>query len=609
MCGGETKVEKIKAYICEWGEILSALFIFISISLVLSFIFSCEEAGSKKFSDPIVEVDDRLFDTGLSFDEGDEIYIAPAQVGDTKLYGDEFYPYLPSFVPLFSFGGDNFIPAVYGTYYKVTRNDAGKNLILRANGKTKVKLIIDKVESDSPVLISPKQNSTFFGATPILSWSPDNRAQRYIVQLSKFPDFRELLYSLEIVSQSGTGGIISIPFLDLIFGGGQSRRVFLTEGVWYVRLMVQRNYGRPLAPDLRWSDFSPPYKFGIEWGSAPSALIEKPKDGEKIREGESIRFLILSPEDPSGNIVSVEERYSDCDEREKEVKVHGPYFMYDRFVDSIGVYKKFDYSIKVRRGKYLFAVHVKDSLDKIFELYSKVPLGNLVFEQGIPQELKIRFIINFDAIFGLRESKYYFSLDLCQEKDEGGNAVGEVRFLGSSLGDSIQQSFLSTCFLLFPEVSQRLVKLLASSFKDFPSDIPSVRFPILSFELTNPLDITQVVFDFSKGEVPEIEINVKDIVKDVGQALGYTLFIDNPSIKFNDFVLKIDIMDEKHPKIYFSLNGYMPDPKFFFSYIVKLVESSPELIPMLMDALSQCIPGPLNAIMERFIFGMGVGKK
>ena len=555
----------------------------IGLILLLSILSFCSSKNSP-LQDPEFSVSNTVLDTGIYPQVGQTVYIFPVEINDLLVQDENnYYPFLPSWVPLFSFGGENFLPSPYGVLYKVSSEDIG----------TKVR--VDILDSDSPIPLSPKTNQIFFGSAPIMSWEPDKNAQKYILQVSKFPDFREMAYSFEIFSSSGGGNIISIPLLDLLFAGGEARRLFLTEGIWYYRLRVQRNLGRPLAPDIQWSQYSPPYQFGIEWGSAPVLLVEKPKDGDVFKVGDTIKFLLLSSSDPSGNLTYIEVRAQDCLGEKYEKKRYGPYLMYDRVYTNLGILQKYDFNFKPERKKYEFVVAVKDSLDKVFRMYSDVPFGNVIFEQNLPVEFKIRVALNFDSIFSLRETKYFYQIDLCDEP-------AKIKFAGSSQGESIQTGILSACVMVFPEVATRIANVLKKTFEDFPQQIPTVSFPVLSFELTNPLDVTSIIFEFFKpteeGTPPKLTVDMSTLIS--GQGIPQLGVID---MTFENFFLSIDIMEKSKPKIYFRLDGHIPDPKFLSSYTSQLINNFPSTVTTIAPILEKCIPPQLRGILQRF-FGL-----
>lgn len=204
--------------------------------------------------------------------------------------------------------GEDGLPFIIGKEYKFLTNTImeGETLFIGWNDKDfedveegfpkslNVKVRIES--TDAPPLISPIDGIWVNTTTPVFEWEDLDNAVQYVLEISLYPDFR-------IIEQSVT---VTTSYVNLTVGvptpqpGQGQPTVQLTEGVHYWRVRAQVNIGRTLSPILKWTNWSPPYRIGVELGTPPSQpIIISPSEEFTFKENEQVMFEFKVPPDPS----------------------------------------------------------------------------------------------------------------------------------------------------------------------------------------------------------------------------------------------------------------------------------------------------------------------
>lgn len=167
-----------------------------------------------------------------------------------------------------------------------------------------IRMTIRLTTTDGPAPQAPVNGFFTNNVSPTFDWDDVENAFKYVFELSRFPDFRDQILSLELstgsavslanfTSQDNSGGV-QIP-------GQSTPAATLAEGVYYWRVRAQQNVGRTIAPVLRWSDHSPVNWFGIETSvPLPGPRVLSPGAGSRLPEGRPILLEITAPPDASG---------------------------------------------------------------------------------------------------------------------------------------------------------------------------------------------------------------------------------------------------------------------------------------------------------------------
>lgn len=155
--------------------------------------------------------------------------------------------------------------------------------------------------TDSPAPLSPVPNFFTENATPTFNWDDVENAFKYTFELSRFPDFRELVLSLEPSASNVSLAGLGNAGQPLFPGEEDTSSASLTEGVYYWRLRAQVNECRTIAPCFKWTDHSVVYRMGVEERETlPSPTILSPSEGGRFDAGQILFLEIAQTEDASG---------------------------------------------------------------------------------------------------------------------------------------------------------------------------------------------------------------------------------------------------------------------------------------------------------------------
>lgn len=152
--------------------------------------------------------------------------------------------------------------------------------------------------SNSPALLTPVDG--FYDATPnpVFDWDDQNNAAQYSLDISRFKDFRSILFNVNIASTSLNSALLGLDPTDPL-GGTTSPN--LTEGVYYWRVRGQINTGRTLSPNLEWTDRSVAHRLGVELEQAvPAPTVLTPSGPVALDDGQFLTMEFLAQPDASG---------------------------------------------------------------------------------------------------------------------------------------------------------------------------------------------------------------------------------------------------------------------------------------------------------------------
>ena len=152
--------------------------------------------------------------------------------------------------------------------------------------------------SNSPALLTPVDG--FYDSTPnpVFDWDDQNNAAQYSLDISRFRDFRSILFNVNIASTSLNTSLLGIDPTDPL---GDTQSPNLNEGVYYWRVRGQINTGRTLSPNLEWTDRSVAFRLGVELEqSVPAPTILTPSGAVALDDGQFLTMEFLAQQDASG---------------------------------------------------------------------------------------------------------------------------------------------------------------------------------------------------------------------------------------------------------------------------------------------------------------------
>lgn len=164
---------------------------------------------------------------------------------------------------------------------------------------------IELTATDAPALLAPVPGFFTSNVSPTFDWDDVDDAFKYVFELSRFPDFRDQVLSVEL----STGSALSLANLtaDQSGGGqptipGQSNpAATLTEGIYFWRVRAQQNVGRTIAPEFQWTEHSPVGTFGIETRAAVTPpRIMAPVSASRFSAGTPVLLEFTANPDASG---------------------------------------------------------------------------------------------------------------------------------------------------------------------------------------------------------------------------------------------------------------------------------------------------------------------
>lgn len=158
--------------------------------------------------------------------------------------------------------------------------------------------------TDAPAPLTPIDGFYDSSPNPVFDWDELDNASQYNLEISDFPDFRRVLFSVNVNTTSLNTAVIGIdPSNPTVIDGGPN----LQEGVYWWRVRAQINKGRLLSPVLVWTDRSVAYRIGIETlAQLPAPRLLTPEGNVNVPTGSVVPFEVLAPDDASG----VRYRYS-----------------------------------------------------------------------------------------------------------------------------------------------------------------------------------------------------------------------------------------------------------------------------------------------------------
>lgn len=134
--------------------------------------------------------------------------------------------------------------------------------------------------TDAPALLTPVDGFFANNANPVFDWDDIDNASQFTLDISDFPDFRRITFSVNVASTS-------LNTTTLVDPNNPTQPITpnLGEGVWYWRVRAQVNTGRLLTPTFTWTERSVPFMLGVE------------------TEADTLPVDILTPTQPSGSLV------------------------------------------------------------------------------------------------------------------------------------------------------------------------------------------------------------------------------------------------------------------------------------------------------------------
>lgn len=164
---------------------------------------------------------------------------------------------------------------------------------------------IELTATDGPALLAPVPGFFTSNVSPTFDWDDIEDAFKYVFELSRFPDFRDQVLSVEL----STGSSLSLANLSTeqntngqpTIPGQNNPAATLTEGVYFWRVRAQQNIGRTIAPEFNWTAHSPVGTFGIETRAAVAApRILAPVQASRFSVGVPILLEFTANPDASG---------------------------------------------------------------------------------------------------------------------------------------------------------------------------------------------------------------------------------------------------------------------------------------------------------------------
>lgn len=163
---------------------------------------------------------------------------------------------------------------------------------------------IELTETDAPALLAPVPGFFTANVSPTFDWDDIDDAFKYVFELSRFPDFRDQVLSVEL----STGSSLSLANLSTEQNSGQptipgqnNPAATLNEGVYFWRVRAQQNIGRTIAPEFVWTAHSPVGTFGIETRAAVAApRVLAPVNASRFAVGTPVLLEFTATPDASG---------------------------------------------------------------------------------------------------------------------------------------------------------------------------------------------------------------------------------------------------------------------------------------------------------------------
>lgn len=224
--------------------------------------------------------------------------------------------------------------------------------------------------TDAPAILTPVDG--FFGdnPNPIFDWDEIDNASQYNLDMSDFPDFRRVIFSINVATTSINTATFQFDPNNPTGGVNPN----LTEGLYYWRVRAQVNDGRLLNPNLTWTDRSVIFRLGVETqAQLPPPELLTPAGQVAVAANTVIPFEVLAVPDASG----LEWRYrffavacgDVADPSNSEIaKVASPWMVFQKTYRSNRIdlperlYAAFTSPI-LTQGSWLLRIETRDALD------------------------------------------------------------------------------------------------------------------------------------------------------------------------------------------------------------------------------------------------------
>lgn len=231
------------------------------------------------------------------------------------------------------------------------------------------------VDTDAPGLISPRESSWSSNALPTFDWDDVDGAIQYTIELSTFPDFRQIEQSVTTAVSYAQTAIPTPSIFPQQVPPTEPPPTLtpLPEGLHYWRVRAEFNAGRSLSPDFDWTGWSTISVYGVELGTSPqSPVILRPRGPAIISPGNSLFVEFIESPDPSGVVWRSWLKQADCGEtpqidstQDKPVVnwrvFSGTYEVYDPNTPP-QLYASFDTGT-LAKGNWLLRIEVRDGSD------------------------------------------------------------------------------------------------------------------------------------------------------------------------------------------------------------------------------------------------------
>ncbi len=226
--------------------------------------------------------------------------------------------------------------------------------------------------TDAPSLISPQDGLWVSTQTPVYEWEDFDRAVQYVLQISRFDDFRVLEQEINT-----TNSFLNTaqPYIGYPTGQQMQNPVQVSEGLHYWRVRAQLNDCSALNPCPKWTKWSAPFEMGVELNNPPDTPeIVNPTE-TSFSSGDEVFFEFNQIPDPSGTYWRYRIVTSACGETpsiDPEDPSSGnpsPWRVFQKptpfpggKVDVPMYYASF-YTPELTKGEWLVRIEVKDGLD------------------------------------------------------------------------------------------------------------------------------------------------------------------------------------------------------------------------------------------------------
>lgn len=164
-----------------------------------------------------------------------------------------------------------------------------------------IEVLIHLDKTTSPAPLAPVTGFFTSNVSPTFDWDDVEDSFKYVFELSRFPDFRDQVLSIEPTGSSVSLAALSSDSQTPTIPGQTTPAATLPDGLYYWRVRSQMNVGRTIAPVFKWTDYSVVNWFGVETrGRLPAPRILAPLTDSRYAPGESILLEFTQTTDASG---------------------------------------------------------------------------------------------------------------------------------------------------------------------------------------------------------------------------------------------------------------------------------------------------------------------